>query len=533
MDRVNRAIQGTDDIEQMMSDVLDAVLSIYDCDRAWLVYPCDPEAASWSALMEHVRPEYPGVFALGGDLPVDPEMAIVFQIVRTSSVPVRFGQGSENPIPEVAQRFSAQSQIATALYPKVDKPYMFGLHQCSHARSWTPQEERLLQEIGRRLADALTTLLMFRNLQESEARLEESQRIAHVGYWVRDLDTGHLTWSDETYRIFGLPPQDHTIEAREMEEFLVPEDRPIMTSAREEALAGHGRYDVEFRVVRPGGEVRTVHSQGEVTKGGSGRPSRMFGTIQDITERKRAEEALQQAQAELAHISRVTTLGELTSSIAHEINQPLTAVVTNGSACLRWLAAKPPNLAEARLAVERIIKDGNRAGEVIRRIRALVRHSQPQKELLDINEVIQEVMSLTHSEAQKYRVSVKLKLSGQQATVQGDRVQLQQVILNLMVNGIESMSEVNTDARELIISSSNTDARITVEVRDFGAGLDEKRLPNLFDAFYTTKPTGMGIGLAISRSIVEAHGGKIWAVPNSPRGAVFLFTLPVCEGNST
>jgi GAF domain-containing protein/ActR/RegA family two-component response regulator len=205
MDQVNRAIQGTNDLEQMMSDVLDAVLSILNCDRAWLVYPCDPEAASWKVPMEHARPEFPGLFVLGLDLPVDPEIAKVFQTVRASSGPVRFGPGSEHRLPaEAAQRFSIQSMIGMAIYPKGDKPYMLGLHQCSYPRVWTPQEERLFQEIGRRLEDELTSLLMFRTLGESERKLEEASRLAHVGYWERDPDTDLITWSDETYRIFGL-----------------------------------------------------------------------------------------------------------------------------------------------------------------------------------------------------------------------------------------------------------------------------------------------------------------------------------------
>ena len=208
MDQVNRAIQGTNDLEQMMSDMLDAMLSIFNCDRAWLVYPCDPEAASWKVPMEHARPEFPGLFVLGLDLPVDPEIAKVFQTVRASSGPVRFGPGSEHPLPaEAAKRFSIQSMIGMAIYPKGDKPYMLGLHQCSYPRVWTPQEERLFQEIGRRLEDELTSLLMFRNLGESERKLEEAQRLTHVGYWERDPDTDLITWSDETYRIFGLEPQ--------------------------------------------------------------------------------------------------------------------------------------------------------------------------------------------------------------------------------------------------------------------------------------------------------------------------------------
>src|SRR5438132_1234556 len=221
MDWVNRAMQGTNDLEQMMSDVLDVVLSVFNCDRSWLVHPCDPDAASWNVPMEHTRPEFPGVFALGGDLPVDPEIAQVFQTVRASSSPVRFGQASDHPLPaETATRFGIQSMMGMAIHPKGDQPYMLGLHQCSYPRAWTPQEERLFQEIGRRLEDALTSLLMFRGRGESERRLEEAQRISHVGYWERDLATNRYTWSDENYRIFGLRPQERSLSFDDVQALL-------------------------------------------------------------------------------------------------------------------------------------------------------------------------------------------------------------------------------------------------------------------------------------------------------------------------
>ena len=208
-DRVNQAIQGTNDLEQMMRAVLEAVLSIFGCDRAWLVYPCEPGASAWRAVMEQTRPEFPGAFALGLELPVDPEVAEVFRRARASGGAVRFGPGYELAVPaQLAERFSIQSIIALAVYPKWDKPYLFGLHQCAFPRTWTAQEERLFEEIGRRLADALSSLLMFRTLRQNEAKLEEAQRLTHVGYWDRDLETKVLTWSDETYRIFGLRPED-------------------------------------------------------------------------------------------------------------------------------------------------------------------------------------------------------------------------------------------------------------------------------------------------------------------------------------
>src|SRR5215831_8085471 len=694
MDRINRAIQGTNDLERMMSDVLDAVLSIFSCDRAWLVYPCDPETASWKVSMEHTRPEFPGAFALGLDLPVDPEIAKVFQIVRASSSPVRFGPASEHPLAtDVAKRFSIQSIMAMAIYPKGDKPYMFGLHQCSYLRVWTAQEERLFQDIGRRLEDALTSLLIFRNLDESERKLEQAQKLTHVGYWERDTDTDIITWSDETYRIFGLQPQARTLNLDQLPELIHPEDKQIVVQAVAQALRGGPRYDVEYRVIRPNGEVRLVHSQGDVTRDESGRPRRMFGTVQDITERKRAEqrlmlqhsvtqilaeaatleeaspkilqtvcnflqwelgalwtqdqeagglrcvqiwhresakvpqfeaicrertfmpgiglpgrvwssrepayipdvvhdnnfprasivaseglhaafgfpillggdvlgvmeffsherrtpdpdlltmmaaigsqigqfierqraeEAVREAQAELAHMTRVATLGELAASIAHEINQPLGAVVNNASACVRWLAAQ--NLEEARQSAMRVVADGHRAGEIITRMRALAQKAPPHKDWLDLNATIRDVLALAHSAVQRHSIMVETHLAGDVPRVLGDRIQLQQVLLNLVMNAIEAMSGVGVGPRVLGVSSERVTAtEILVTVRDSGPGLEPQNLTRLFDAFYTTKPHGLGLGLAISRRIIEAHGGRLWATANAPHGAVLQFTVP-------
>src|SRR5262249_41760775 len=284
LDLVNRAIQETNDLEQMMSDVLDVLLTAFHCDRAWLVYPCDPEALWHGVKMQRTRPEFPGLFSVGLDVPVDLDTADVLRTVRAASGPVRFGPGAPHPLPaQLAQRLGIQSRIVMALYPKGDQPYMFGLSQCSYPRVWTPQEERLFQEIGRRLEDALTSLLMFRNLGESERKLEEAQRIAHVGHWERNADADTATWSDETYRIFGLRPQERSINFAAFRALVHPDDRQLVTEAVA-ALRGDQRYDVEYRVVWPNGEVRLVHAQGTIVTDDAGRPRRRFGTVQDITE---------------------------------------------------------------------------------------------------------------------------------------------------------------------------------------------------------------------------------------------------------
>ena len=251
------------------------------------------------------------------------------------------------------------------------------------------------------------------------------------------------------------------------------------------------------------------------------------GLRAEMRERQRAEEALQKAQTELAHVTRVMTLGELMASLAHEVNQPLAAVLTNAQACLRWLALETPRPDEARAAVERIVRDSNRASEVIQRIRALVKKTEPQMVALDINDVIREAISLEQREMLSRRVSLRTELASALPPVLGDRVQLQQVVINLVMNAVEAMAPVTDRPRDMLIRSQQDDANeVLVAVRDSGMGIDSESADRLFNAFFTTKPSGMGMGLSISRSIIVAHGGRLWAAPNADHGATFQFTLP-------
>ena len=239
-----------------------------------------------------------------------------------------------------------------------------------------------------------------------------------------------------------------------------------------------------------------------------------------------AELAAREARAQLAHISRVTMLGELTASIAHEVNQPLTATLINGNACLSWLGAEPPNLEEANRALQRIISDAARASDVIARVRGLFKKSPPQKHRVSINDVVRDTIALTRNEIETNRVALKLNLANDLPPVWGDRIQLQQVVLNLVLNAIEAMHDARAASPELLVVTAQQGAGdVLVAVHDGGHGLDAAKMVQLFDAFYTTKQDGLGMGLAISRSIIEAHGGKIWAEPNRPRGAVFCFLL--------
>lgn len=250
----------------------------------------------------------------------------------------------------------------------------------------------------------------------------------------------------------------------------------------------------------------------------------------EIAERKRAEEAFQKTQAELAHLTRVMTMTELATSIAHEVNQPLAAIVTNGDACLRWLGAEPPNVERARDSVTRMIDEGRRASEVIKRIRALSKKATPHRSQLQINELVREIISLLETELNRNKVHLVTRLEPDVPQVFGDRVQLQQVVLNLIVNAIEAMSEVEGRPRELQVRTEKaTPEQVRISVKDCGCGIDPNQAEHLFEAFVTTKPGGLGMGLSISRTIVEAHGGKLWASQNPDHGALFQFVLPTAE----
>jgi PAS domain S-box-containing protein len=348
--------------------------------------------------------------------------------------------------------------------------------------------------------------------------------LTHDTVFVRDMNDRIRYWNRGAEELYGWIQKEAIGQVSHQ---LMKTNFPAPLKVINEELLDRGRWEGELvHTKRDGTQVR-VASRWSLQRDEQGRPAAILETNNDITERKRAEDSLLKTQAELAHVTRLTTLGELTASIAHEVNQPLAAIVTNSNASLRWLASEPPNLDKSRQAIGRIIKDGNRASEIISRIRGLVKNAPPRKDWVDVNEIIVEVIGLALNEADRNQIFLKSHLSSELPLVLGDRVQLQQVILNLIINGVEAMGRITEGSRELVVSSENDEANgLLVAVRDTGVGLESTNLNQLFDAFFTTKPNGMGMGLAISRSIIEAHGGRLWATANSPQGAIFQFTLP-------
>jgi signal transduction histidine kinase len=367
-------------------------------------------------------------------------------------------------------------------------------------------------------------------LCRSESYLADAQRLTGTGSWAWDVATRRsIYWSQENYRLFEFDPAEGIPSDEAFYQRIHPDDRErVRKEVFLETPDEGSHFDVDFRIVLPDRVIKYVRSTGHPIRNISGDLLEYVGTSVDVTERKRADEErerLRQVQAELAHLSRVTTMSELTASLAHEIRQPISAALTNAKTCLRWLGRDEPEVAEACEAASRLVKDVTRAAEIIGRITSLFKKGAPQRGLVDVNELIGEMIVLLRSEANRYSISIGTELAEDLPRVMADRVQLQQVLMNLMLNGIDAMKET-TGGGQLTIKTEVCHDQLLITVTDTGVGLPPEQAEQIFKAFFTTKDNGTGMGLAISRSIVESHGGRLWAAGGSGRGAAFQFTLP-------
>jgi PAS domain S-box-containing protein len=358
-----------------------------------------------------------------------------------------------------------------------------------------------------------------------ETYLTEAQQLSHTGSFGWNVSSGEIFWSEEGFRIFGFESK-----ARPSIELMLarvhPDDLALVRRVIDRAANDRRDFNLEYRLRLPDSTIKHVRVVARAMPSETGNVD-FVGAVMDVTSIRLAEFELQNTRTELAHIMRVTSLGELTASIAHEVNQPLGAIVANAEACLGWLERESPDLNEAHAAMARIVRDGHRASEVIRSIRALIKKTDTQVVAVDVNEIVSEAMNIVEHELRRFRVSQRMELSSDLLVVLGDRIQLQQVLLNLIINGIEAMQPITDRPRELVIRTEQDETqRVRVTVIDCGIGLSAENAHRIFDAFVTTKSSGMGMGLSICRSIMEAHGGRIWASPNEPHGAAVQFTLP-------
>jgi predicted ATPase/signal transduction histidine kinase len=461
------------------------------------------------------------------DVPVAAEMlpeSILYHVLRTRESVILDDAAA-------APAFAADSYIrehrarSILCLPLMNQAKLTGalyLENNLTARVFSPNRIAVLKLVASQAAISLENAALYTDLQRSEAFLSQGQKMSHTGTFGWSVDSEEHYWSEEGYNILeydrGVRPSMELALQR-----IHPDDRNAVRQALDEAVKEKRDFDSEHRFVMPDGRVKHVHVTGRAVSIGN---LEFVGAIRDITERTRAEEALRQAQTDLAHINRVTTMGELTASLAHEINQPIAGAIAYASACLRWLDRDKPDLDEARAAATGMVNNGLRAAQIIGRIRTQFEKGALDREVFCISEIIRETVGLLLGEAARYGISVRTQLGTDLPQIVGDRVQLQQVVMNLIVNAIEAMKDVDGTREMVIGSQTGEEEQILVSVSDTGIGISPQFAERIFDPFFTTKPHGTGMGLRISRSIVESHGGCLWVVAALGRGAIFRFTLP-------
>jgi PAS domain S-box-containing protein len=403
---------------------------------------------------------------------------------------------------------------------------IFAVYQRENSPDVTRHHSALIQQFTRVASAAIERMRSDEALKRSEALLERTQQLSSTCCFSWRVETDEISWSKELCQLFELDPEDAPVTLELLGARIHSEDLASFREMIERARRGASDFEFEHRLRLPDHSVKYLRVVAHGTRDQEDRLE-YIGAVQDVTHRRHTEEALAKLRAELARAARVTSLGVLTAAIAHEVNQPLAGIVTNASTCRRMLAADPPDVEGARETARRTIRDAERASEVVKRLRALFCKKGVTNESLDLNEATREVVALSLSEFERNKVIVRMELADELPRVQGDRVQLQQVILNLFLNASDAMGGVDDRPRQLVVGTERDgEDRVRLSVRDTGIGFEPQGLDRLFNAFYTTKSDGMGIGLSVSRSIIESHKGRLWATPNDGPGATFSFSIP-------
>lgn len=512
----------------------DAFRAIAGDNHPRAVGRCDPEAATWRVPMERNRPQYPGVLQMGREVPMDPDGAGTLRLLLASDGPVKFGPGTPHPLPkDVSESFGFKCYMSMAVHPKVGKPWQFGIHQCSYARLWTHEEERLLQEIGRRLADGLTTLLAYRELKDSQLKLREAQRIAHVGYWDRDVAANRIELAEEACRILGLPSETSALCLNEWDErwlsIVHPEDRARAAEALAEALRGGAPYRIDYRVVRSSGEVRYVHSEADIVRDAAGRPCRALGMIQDITERNRAEAALRELNDRLVEADR--RKNEFLAVLSHELRNPL-APIRNSIYILDRAAPGGEQARRAQHIIDRQVQHMTRLVEDLLDITRISRGKVTlRRERVDLNALVRGAAEDHREIFSRSGIGLEVIEARQPLWVDADPTRLAQVIGNLLSNSAKFTPRGGTTVLSV---EPNVRRQAVIRVHDNGAGIPPEIHASLFEPFAQAAQTlersrgGLGLSLALVKGLVEMHGGEVAAHSEGEgKGAEFTIALPL------
>ena len=528
--KVSQAVSSEIDFGRLIDTLLAIALEHAGADRGLLLIPQKDEL--WvEAEALAVRDKIDVRIGRTRLEPTALPQSILRYVVRTQRSVLLADVPGEFADDEYIRRLPGRSILCLPLLKQARLVGLLYLENSQAPYVFTPSRIGVLTLLASQAAISLENARLYADLQRAQEHLAEAQRLTHTGSSILNLSTGRSVWSEEIFRIYQYDPVPEVPQ-----EMLLQRAHPDDRDRIRQFIAGMPRdgkdYEFEYRLLMPDGAAKTLHTISHAVTDESGDPT-IVSTAMDVTASRLAQEALHKAQAELAHVARMTVLGELAASIAHEINQPLAAIVANGAASLRWLSNTEPKIDEARSGLQSIIGDADRAGKIIHRIRALSRKAKPEQGQLDINEVIDEVIKLAHHEITSRRVLLHLELAAGLPAVLGDRIQLQQVVTNLLINGIQAMETVEDRPRILSIRSRRHEVdQVVVEVHDTGNGIDPEHANRLFDTFFSTKPDGLGMGLSICRSIVEAHRGRIWLSSPAGAGSVFQFALPSIDEKS-
>ena len=541
MDRINRTLHQTSKSDQMMTAVLETVVSIFDCDRAWLMHPCDPEASYWKVPMVYTRPAFRGDGNLERDIGMTPEMASQFQKALTSEEPFVLDPAAQKPLNTSARHCETQASIAMAIYPKIGKPWLWGISQCSYEREWTIEEIRLFKAFGNRISDALSTLLLFRDLRQSEAGLKKAQQLANVGSWEWHLSDNRFEMSDETRSIYGLGADDggQTPEAI-LEQVVHPDDRRSVAKEVQAVAQGQPGGMLSYRILRPDGTVRWIVAMPpEVAQyDHSGRPEVVIGTVQDVTARRRMEKEKERLEDQLKSAQRVEAIGTLAGGIAHDFNNILAPIMGYTEISMVEL----PEDSEIRSNLNKVLQASNRAKDLVKQILTFSRQREKETKPIKCQTIIKEALKLLRASIPS-TIEIQQRVNPDCGYVMGDATQIHQIIMNLCTNAFHAMEDrggslaVNLEEVDLLEQATRlkTDllpgryARLSVS--DTGHGMEASVMARVFDPYFTTKEKdkGTGLGLAVIHGIVKSHGGDITVTSQPGQGTTFEVFLPITE----